>query len=177
MLRAGERSPAFCVLFVFGEGVMSEPYRDRHLSCPACQATLRAFKTRQVCDACDGMMVTVEDLASAIHELTSLTPALDYRDEKPGTRRCPHCTAVMTTCKIAISIDDETEKPKPTLDRCVTHGIWFDREELAKVFEKVASKGFGGGLGRGHGVKGAADGGQEGWSAMFKGRSGGWGGW
>lgn len=154
----------------------TEPYRDQHLTCPACGAGLRAFKTRQICDACDGMMLTVEDLAAAIHELTSLTPSFELKDGKLGARMCPHCAALMTQCKLRVVLDDEVEKPRPELDRCGTHGIWFDREELAKVFEKVAGKGFGGGLGRGQGVKGAAHG-QEGWSAMFKGRSGGWGGW
>jgi Zn-finger nucleic acid-binding protein len=157
---------------------MTEPYRDRHLTCPACKAALREFKTRQVCDACDGMMVTQADLAAAIHDLTSITPTFEFTDGKLGARRCPHCAAPMTQCKVRVVVDDEVEKTRPELDLCGEHGIWFDADELAKVFEKVAGKGFGGGAGRksgaGHAVGERS---QGGWSAMFKGRSGGWGGW
>lgn len=123
------------------------------------------------------MMLTLEDLAGGIHDLTSITPTFAFRDQKPGARGCPHCRAPMTRCKIALALEDDIEKPRPELDLCAEHGIWFDAEELAKVFEKVAGKGHGGGVGRKatHSVREPGDQGR--WSAMFKGRSGGWGGW
>jgi hypothetical protein len=127
---------------------MNDPYRDQRLTCPACKATLREFRGRQVCDGCDGMLLTLADLGGAIHDLTSITPTFEYRDEKRGERGCPHCGGAMTTCKLRIVLDTELADPKPVLDRCTEHGIWFDGEELAGVFEKVASKGFGGGVGR-----------------------------
>jgi hypothetical protein len=127
---------------------MTDPYRDQQLSCPACKATLREYQSRQVCDGCDGMLLALPDLAHAIHDLTSITPTFEYRDEQPGKRGCPKCSATMTTCKLRVVLDTELAEPKPVLDRCTEHGLWFDGEELAGVFEKVASKGFGGGVGR-----------------------------
>jgi Zn-finger nucleic acid-binding protein len=136
---------------------MSEPYRDQQLICPACQAPLRAFQTRYICDACQGMMVPLADLGRAIHDMTSLDPTFEFKDDKPGKRTCPHCPQAMTRCKLRVVLDAEVEKPRPELDRCDAHGLWFDDEELAKVFEKVASKGFGGGVGRkGGGASGGA---------------------
>jgi Zn-finger nucleic acid-binding protein len=146
---------------------MSDPYRDQIKDCPACKAPLREFQTRLVCDACSGMMLTLADLATGVHDLTSITPTLSYRDEKPGTRECPHCRTAMTTCKLTLGLEDNVEKPRPVLDRCEAHGLWFDNEELAKVFEKVAGKGHG--SGEPHKTKSTRDGGDQGrWSAVFK---------
>jgi Zn-finger nucleic acid-binding protein len=148
---------------------MSDPYRDQNLTCPACNATLREFQTREVCDGCQGMMLTLPDLAHAIFDLTSITPTFEYANEAVGKRACPKCRAPMTTCHLRVLLEDEIEKPRPELDRCGEHGIWFDGEELAKVFEKVAGKGYGSGVGRkaSH-APGHAAGSQGGWSAMFQ---------
>lgn len=166
---------------------MTDPYRDHHPSCPACQAPLRRFQVagqtpeqaRLVCDACDGIFVTPPDLAGAIHDLTSLVPTFEFSNLTPGARRCPRCSAPMTRCHVEIVLDTERARPKPELDVCGEHGVWFDREELAAVLEKVAGKGFGGGVGRTGGAAraGVLEGSQGGWTAVFKGRSGGWGGW
>jgi Zn-finger nucleic acid-binding protein len=155
---------------------VADPYRDPGLECPACKATLREFQTRQLCDGCDGMLLTLADLAGAIHDLTSITPTFEYKDEVPGKRPCPKCRVSMTTCRLRIVLEDEIEKPRPELDRCAEHGIWFDGEELAKVFEKVAGKGHGSGVGRkSTGDARGIDVSQGRWSAMFKG-FGRWGG-
>ncbi len=122
---------------------MNDPYRDRRLMCPACQAPLREYRGRQVCDACDGMMLALPDLARAIFDMTSVEPTFEYHDENPGKRACPHCAAAMTTCKLRVVVEDEIAKPRPVLDRCAAHGIWFDGEELAKVFQKLAGMGHG----------------------------------
>jgi len=122
---------------------MTDPYRDRRLACPACNAPLREYQTRWVCDACDGMMLALPDLAVAIFDMTSVQPVFEYRDEKPGKRACPHCHTQMTTCKLRVVIEDELAEPRPVLDRCAEHGIWFDGEELANVFLKCAGKGHG----------------------------------
>ena len=127
---------------------MSDPYRDHHLTCPACNSPLREFQTRLVCDKCDGMLLTLPDLAHAIHDMTSIEPTFEYRDDKPGKRACPHCEQPMTVCKLSVMFEQDVIEPKPTLDRCNEHGIWFDGQELAGVFEKVATKGYGGGVGR-----------------------------
>ncbi len=127
---------------------MTDPYRDPDRPCPACDQPLRLYQTRLVCDACHGIMCTLEDLAAAIYDLTSLTPQFAWKHEQPGLRTCPQCHAVMTRCKIIIELDGAREHPKPLLERCPTHGVWFDHDQLAMVIEKVATKGFGGAIGR-----------------------------
>ena len=147
--------------------VVSDPYRDRQLACPACEKPLREYQQRLVCDACNGIMVSVADLAAAIEDLTSVVPELGWDHVQPGKRACPACRATMTACKIVILLEGETIHPKPELDRCDAHGVWFDHAELAKVLEKVA--------GKGHGMKTVSTASQRSdkpgsdgsWSAMF----------
>jgi Zn-finger nucleic acid-binding protein len=146
---------------------MTDPFRSgSQLLCPACEGALREFRGRLVCDACDGIMLTVEDLVAGIHDMTSIAATFEWTHEKPGKRKCPHCGEAMTACHVIVHLENDLEKPKPELDRCATHGVWFDREELAKVFEKVATKGYGGGVGRTFkGEHSRVDDGR--WSAMF----------
>jgi Zn-finger nucleic acid-binding protein len=123
-----------------------DPYRDAHRNCPCCNGELRTFQDRQVCDACEGLMLSIDDLSGAIAELTGLPPTLSYRDEAPGKRPCPHCSAPMTTTKLTIEIEgSRPAKPDAEVDRCVAHGLWFDKDELASVLAPIAGKGFGGG--------------------------------
>lgn len=156
---------------------MADPYRDPERPCPSCGKPLRAYHTRLVCDACNGIMVELDDLATAINDMTSLVPSFDWLDEKPGKRPCPQCRVMMTTCKLRVRLENSAEYPKPVLDHCATHGLWFDHDELAMVFEKVATKGFGGAIGRTQKTRDGAATDQGRWSAVFKDRSGGWGGW
>lgn len=132
-------------LFTREEDPMTDPYRGITRTCPSCKQGLREHQTRLVCDGCGGMMVPLDDLSKAIVEMTSLPPTFEIVDESPGKRTCPSCVAALTTCKLRIVLGDELEKPRPRLDRCTVHGLWFDANELAAVFEKVAGKGLGGG--------------------------------
>jgi len=147
---------------------MTDPYRGNPpaLACPACDATLREFRGRYACDACEGIMLTIEELVAGIHDMTSVVATFEWTHEKPGKRTCPHCREAMTRCHVVVHLEHDVEKPKPELDRCAIHGVWFDREELAKVFEKVATKGFGGGVGR-HFQADKSGVGDGRWSAMF----------
>jgi Zn-finger nucleic acid-binding protein len=123
-----------------------EPYRDAHRACPRCNGELRVFRDRLVCDTCGGMMLSVDDLRGAIAELTGVEPTLSYRNESHGKRLCPHCATPMMTAKLTLEIEGaKPAKPNVELDRCATHGLWFDDAELALVLEPVAGKGFGGG--------------------------------
>ena len=133
------------------------------------------YQTRLVCDACNGIMVTLDDLASAVHDLTSLVPQFGWKSEQPGTRACPVCRTLMTACKLIVEIEGSHEHPKPVLARCDAHGLWFDHEELAMVFEKVATKGFGGAIGRAAKPREGTPVDPGKWSSTFKSR-GGWGG-
>ena len=124
---------------------MSDPFRDQHRTCPACNAPLREFRSRLVCDACEGMLAPLADLAFAIEEITGVVPAFVYADEAPGKRACPACHAPMSSFKLRLQLEDELVKAAPALDRCAEHGIWFDQDELADVFEVARAKHPGGG--------------------------------
>jgi hypothetical protein len=120
---------------------MPEPYRAVPAACPACFTALRDYRGRLCCDACGGIMITMTDLTNAITEISGIgDPKVELLDEKPGTRRCPRCPDAMTTFKVRVTVYEERIKPRPQLDHCAAHGIWFDRDELAKVFEKVHAK-------------------------------------
>ena len=56
----------------------------------------------------------------------------------------------MATCKLRVVIPVYEEHPTtpPTLDRCEAHGLWFDAEELARVFAVISRLTGGGGGGR-----------------------------
>src|SRR4051794_38186320 len=120
-----------------------DPYRDTELACPACTRPLREFQHRLVCDACNGIMVSLADLAAAVEDLTSVAPSFEWEHEHPSKRACPQCRAPMIAGRIVLHLEDDTEHPRPELDHCATHGVWFDHEKLAKVLEKVAGKGHG----------------------------------
>lgn len=126
---------------------MTDPFRDQHHKCPSCNEELREFRGRWACDACGGVLMNLEDLASGIYDMTSIQPGLTFVDERAGTRACPICDAPMSECRIRIQLEDEHAKPKtksdPKLDRCAAHGLWFDDEELGAVLATVSGKGYG----------------------------------
>jgi hypothetical protein len=128
------------------------PYRDHWHKCPACpNAQLREYAGRLLCDACQGMMLTREDFIRAIAELTGAEPELHFFDDKPTKRPCPRCDHALTACRVRIvfPVADKDPTPKPILDRCEQDGIWFDADELAKVFFTVRTVVGGGGSGGG----------------------------
>ena len=132
------------------------PYRDRWHKCPACpNSELREFEGRLICDACNGMMITRDDLAKAIRDLTGADPEFEFFDDKPTKRACPRCDHALVACRLRVkfAVADKEPAPKPILDRCEQDGIWFDTDELAKVLAAVRHV-FGGG-GGGGGMGGA----------------------
>lgn len=114
---------------------MAGPYRGQELVCPACQARLRVFRQRLCCDSCDGILLELGDLTTSISELTGIDPEIGFVRERPGKRACPRCAVVMSACRLDVALMDQRPTLRPVLDRCATHGVWFDANELAKVFE------------------------------------------
>lgn len=123
---------------------MTDPYRDPQRACPSCNVPLRVFRARLVCDRCEGMLAPIADLAYAVEEITGVVPAFEFAGETTGKRACPECTGTMRTFKLHVRLGDELAKPSPQLDRCDEHGIWFDQDELAGVFEICRAKHPGG---------------------------------
>jgi Zn-finger nucleic acid-binding protein len=114
---------------------MAGPYRDPDLVCPACHAQLRVFRQRLCCDACNGILLEIADLTTSISDLTGSDPQIGFVRERPGERACPRCDLMMSVCRLDVALMDKRPTLRPALDRCVTHGVWFDANELAKVFE------------------------------------------
>lgn len=98
------------------------------LDCPACGAALAPRGARLFCEECRGVMVTSDELREmlcSIHpdEKRALEQQLSPLER--GSRTCPRCGAQMDAFSLnAIPID-----------RCFTHGFWFDRDELAQVLQ------------------------------------------
>jgi Zn-finger nucleic acid-binding protein len=111
---------------------------------------MREHSGRLICDACTGMFLTREDLVMAIEDLSGMQPELHfYKDEAAKARKCPRCELGMIEfrLKIEFAVIEKEKKTWPRLDRCDHHGVWFDRDELAEVFEvvsKVSGRGGGG---------------------------------
>jgi Zn-finger nucleic acid-binding protein len=116
---------------------VTEPYRQRPNQCPVCGVDLRLFGTRLCCDRCEGIFLTIADLAHSIDELTRVEPAIAFAREQPGHRPCPGCSAAMATCHLELAMMDKVVKPDVELDRCAAHGLWFDTDELAELLLAV----------------------------------------
>lgn len=113
---------------------MSGPYRDPELTCPACNAMLRVFRQRLCCDSCDGILLDLVDLTTSISELTGIAAEIGFVRERPGRRACPRCALAMLACRLDVKLMNKRPTLQPALDRCATHGVWFDAGDLAKVF-------------------------------------------
>jgi hypothetical protein len=116
---------------------MADPFRHLPNQCPECGIALRPFAGRLCCDRCEGIFVTLADLAKAIDELVRLEPQISILKEHASKRVCPTCAAAMTDVRIGVTLQDKVIKPKAEIDRCAAHGLWFPAEQLAEVFLAV----------------------------------------
>lgn len=117
-----------------------EPFRGDVLKCPACRdVVLRPFSSRLICDRCSGFFLTQGEVRHAIEDLCG--PAeLVFFDGPPGTRVCPRCSGVLTTCRLRVEFLGVDVATKATLDRCPTDGVWFDTDELEDVLARTHKK-------------------------------------
>ena len=101
-----------------------DAYRDRALPCPACDPTLErmlAFAgARWSCGGCRGVFVERAAFEALVSEMSGAPYVLPEVAGPSGPRACPVCVEPM----IAVALGT------PTVDRCATHGIWFDDAEL-----------------------------------------------
>ena len=96
-----------------------------HLACPTCAGKLHLHGDRWGCDAGDGVFVEYAALEAMLAEMANApweTPSLVGPE---GKRGCPACSEPM--------IEQEIEGV--TVDRCRTHGIWFDTGELERALQ------------------------------------------
>ncbi len=103
-------------------------YRDAGRACLSCSAALDDTGRRLACPVCRSCLVTMADLDDM---MLAMIPQGGTRPEGllharvatgPG-RGCPRCTRPMTARSLL----------GQPVDRCGTHGIWFDRDELSEV--------------------------------------------
>ncbi len=126
---------------------MSDPYRQAAYRCLHCEdAPLRAYGDRLVCDTCGGILLEVADLEAAIADLAP-DPVVLLDQEERGLG-CPRCARKVVACRLAVG---KLWFDAPLL-RCRDHGVWFEGDQLAGVFERIGrSQHRGAGHGRSYG--------------------------
>lgn len=116
--------------------------RDDIATCPSCRRGLDANGRRRYCGACNGVLVTEDELRELIAEMQAkpgapaapaalaLEPAGEPASEGEAPRTCPRCAARMTKHTLYEML----------VDRCEAHGIWFDDEELQGALARVGAE-------------------------------------
>jgi Zn-finger nucleic acid-binding protein len=104
-------------------------YRSAHrdLACPVCRGALIADGGRWSCDA-HGVFVENDALVQLMGEISGEPWQMPAPVGAPGERACPVCDARLTIEGIDAIL----------VDRCGTHGIWFDTGELADALAVAA---------------------------------------
>jgi Zn-finger nucleic acid-binding protein len=165
---------------------MSDAYRTAAFLCPSCpDAPLREYGTRLVCDACDGILLTVEEFASQVP--TGEVEVVDERSESRGwgprglsprggaqprgivdggaTRACPRCLRPMRGCCLVVG----GRHLDHALVRCERDGIWFGDGSLTAVYEAIGTGSMAQpGAGRGDGGFGPIYGGPTGQRSLVR---------
>jgi Zn-finger nucleic acid-binding protein len=101
------------------------------IHCPRCKAALTDGDMRH-CMACKGTWVPEETLHAHISVMTSeVKPAVNWEvtHQRLGLP-CAVCKHTMETLLLF-------ETP---VDRCHSHGVWFDKDELAEVLRRSTIK-------------------------------------
>src|SRR5262245_62297563 len=111
------------------------PNRDEFPTCPRCQSALDARGARWVCGACNGMLVSDDEVSKLIADMLGTAVSvlgwhsriaepqklvLAERPAEGEALTCPRCTAALQP-RTLYSIK---------VDHCDAHGIWFDAQEL-----------------------------------------------
>jgi ribosomal protein S27AE len=130
---------------------MTDAYRTSAFACPRCSnSALREFHDRLVCDECNGMLISLDDITESIHELDGSKDKLDITDGKAADKRCPRCSLAMAPCTIKLG---EMTVYGQFL-HCAAHGLWFPRDAMTALFARVSRRGGFRGMGAVAGVGG-----------------------
>jgi LSD1 subclass zinc finger protein len=118
--------------------------------CPSCRTLLRESggTSRWRCLSCSGVFVVREAMGSLADTLrkgraeavvsapyrtmalTDAEPASPRRETDFRYRRCPFCSKHMNRAPVV-------EESGVVLDLCVTHGAWFDGDEIRRAADYV----------------------------------------
>ncbi len=97
------------------------------MNCVSCGKSMsRAGKTERC--ACGGAWVPESALLAMAEQMTGTFLMLPWKPRKGAVRSCPQCGQGM----VPVSVESVA------LDRCESHGIWFDPEELQTVLQRAA---------------------------------------
>ena len=105
-------------------------FRDEFAGCPRCGNPLDPGADRVNCESCKGVLIAdkhvLQVVVDTINQPLDALP-LDDRTAREPNLICPACRTPMAPRALyGIAVD-----------RCETHGLWFDGEELAQMMEKV----------------------------------------
>jgi hypothetical protein len=105
-------------------------YKDRRLGCPSCKEVELDYRgERWECETCRGSFVENAALTAMVTDMTNGPWELPVVDGKPGERGCPMCGAAMLV-EVLEAV---------TIDRCPTHGVWFDDHELQDALHHAST--------------------------------------
>lgn len=94
------------------------------------------------------MQLSPDDLAESIREIDGSTDAITISAGEASDRKCPHCSAPMTTCEVAIG----SLEIRGGLLHCAGHGLWVPRKALTGAFARASRRGGFAGRGATSGV-------------------------
>lgn len=106
-------------------------HQDAKLACPSCKgAPLDHRGDRWGCATCAGSFVENAALVAMVEEMAQAPWQVPPAAGLAGERTCPICGAAMLV---------ETLEAV-TVDRCATHGVWFDASELEAALHHASAE-------------------------------------
>lgn len=102
-----------------------QPFRSAAIQCPRCRTEALTEGDLRHCGRCKGSWVPEEVLHAHIATMTS-EPVPDVRWTVTHKRLGLPCAVCKHTMETLLLFDI-------AVDRCHSHGVWFDKDELANV--------------------------------------------
>ena len=98
------------------------------MQCPVCKTDLQQAGRTFACKGCQGAWVRDEVLVPLLEQSTNELVELPWQaNTEAHSRACPECSAAMATVKLG----------SVALDRCASHGVWFDKHELSDLLAEA----------------------------------------
>ncbi|HEY5928610.1 MAG TPA: zf-TFIIB domain-containing protein [Kofleriaceae bacterium] len=98
------------------------------MRCPSCKTALVQAGRTWKCASCDGAWVESDVLVPMLEQSASTLVELAWQPSgEAHVRACPQCTEAMQTVQLGTV----------ALDRCESHGVWFDARELAALLKQA----------------------------------------
>lgn len=98
------------------------------LRCPVCPTEKLSAGALHHCTLCEGIWIDESTLSERVAGMRSDRPRhIEWEPMTSSERPCAACSEPM----------DALALYGVPVDRCVNHGVWFDRDELATVLERA----------------------------------------